>query len=275
MSPLYPLLFEPVYQDYIWGGQRIAATYGREIDLPVCAESWEISERAEGMSVVSNGPLAGTSLESLIDMHGEALLGQAGRFPLLIKIIDAAKTLSVQVHPNNDNAAQVNGEPKTEMWYILAADPEACVYLGTEEGVDANTFADAIKQGTVEELLHRIPVKAGDAVFVPGGTMHAIGAGCLLMEVQQNSNTTYRVYDWGRVGHDGQPRELHIDQALTVTQWDGPGALLDFRTLSDDDAALVQEVVRCPYFSMEDVALQGRLELDTASRFSHPVWCVR
>ena len=143
------------------------------------------------------------------------------------------------------------------------------MYLGTEEGVDANTFADAIKQGTVEELLHRIPVKAGDAVFVPGGTMHAIGAGCLLMEVQQNSNTTHRVYDWGRVGHDGQPRELHIDQALTVTQWDGPGALLDFRTLSDDDAALVQEVVRCPYFSMEDVALQGRLELDTAQAGFH------
>ena len=263
MSELYPLLFEPVYQDYIWGGTRIASAFGRDIDLPVCAESWEISERSEGMSVVSNGPLTGATLASLIDDHGEALLGASGRFPLLIKIIDAAKTLSVQVHPHNANAEQVNGEPKTEMWYILAADDDACVYLGTEDGVDGVAFRKAIDDGGVEPLLHRIPVKAGDAVFVPGGTMHAIGAGCLLMEVQQNSNTTYRVYDWGRVGHDGQPRELHIDQAMAVTEWTGPGLLLDFNTLSDTDSACVREVVRCPYFSMEEVQLRSELRLDT------------
>jgi len=228
-NKLYPLLFSPAYMPYIWGGRRIPKLYNRDVKMDICAESWEVSDRPEGMSVVSNGPMAGTSLHDLVQKYRDKLLGTRAlmgsentplAFPLLIKIIDAKQRLSLQVHPNDDNASLTGGEPKTEMWYILGADTGASIFAGLKPSVDKKQFEAAIKSSQLEELLNVIPAEEGQAIYVSGGRVHAIGAGCLLLEIQQNSNTTYRVYDWGRVGNDGKPRELHIAQALQVIDWE-------------------------------------------------------
>ena len=225
MSELYPLLFDPVYKDYLWGGDRIPRKYGRDVPPGVYAESWELSAHPEGMSRVANGPWRGRPLEDLASEYGAALLGTrvgAGPFPLLVKLIDSKDRLSVQVHPNDETAARYGGEAKTEMWYMLDADPGAGVFAGLGEGVDEAAFRRAIEETCFEDVLVRVPVEAGDAVFIPGGRVHAIDRGCLILEVQQSSNTTYRIHDWGRVGADGKPRELHIEEAVRVTSWNDP-----------------------------------------------------
>jgi len=255
MSSLYPILLEPVYQDYIWGGDRIAKQFGRDVKLPVCAESWEVADRPEGMSVVTNGPLAGQTLRELMETRRDELLG-AGfpghAFPLLVKILDARQRLSVQVHPSDAGAAHHGGEPKTEMWYVLDATEDAFVFAGLAPGTTRAAFAHAVEQQALEPLLRRIPVTRGDAVFVPGGTVHAIGEGCLLLEVQQNSNTVYRVYDWGRVGTDGQPRELHVEQAFEVIDWDADtNDKADAREISPEGGNRAWVIVECPHFRFE------------------------
>ena len=223
ISTPYPLILRPVYKDYIWGGSRISESYHRSNTPPVCAESWEVADRPEGMSVIVNGPLAGTTLHALVAEWGQKLVGThytAGPFPLLIKVIDAAKRLSLQVHPNNETAAIYGGEAKTECWYVLDAPSNAFMYAGFRSKITQRTFAEQLKTNAAESVLHAIPARKHNTVFIPGGRAHAIGEGCLLLEVQQNSNTTYRVYDWGRVGHDGKPRELHVEQAMNVINWD-------------------------------------------------------
>ncbi len=220
---IYPYLFAPIYKDYIWGGDRIRKNFGRRDTPDRCAESWEIADRPEGMSIVTNGPLKGQSLQQLVQTLQTDLLGPQHEgcqtFPLLIKIIDAREDLSVQVHPNDRNAHLTGGEPKTEMWYLLDATSDAIVYAGMQPGVKPETFQKAIQEGTVERLLASVPAKPGRTIFVPGGKVHAIGAGCLLLEIQQNSNTTYRVFDWNRIGTDGKSRELHLEQAMQVIDW--------------------------------------------------------
>ncbi len=220
---LYPLLFKPVYKDYIWGGHRIPELYNRETDQKICAESWEVSERPEGMSLVRNGPLTNKSLHDVVQMLGEDLLGTAckgSEFPLLIKIIDAKQRLSVQVHPDDNTATQFGGEAKTECWLTLTGDGDSSVFAGLKPGTNAETFKEALEAEELEKMLCEVPAVEGEAIYIPGGRVHAIAEGCLLLEVQQNSNTTYRVYDWGRIGHDGNPRELHIEQAFNVINWD-------------------------------------------------------
>ena len=222
MSSLYPLRFHPVYQCYLWGGEKIIRHYHRAAPPGRYAESWEISDRPEGMSVVANGERAGQTLADVIASWGADLVGRrvkGPRFPLLLKLIDAAQTLSVQVHPDDRAAAQFGGEAKTEMWYVLQADPGAFVYNGVVPGTDEAAFRAALAAGRVEALLRRVPVQPGQRIYVPGGRPHAIGGGGLLLEVQQNSNTTYRVYDWDRRGPDGRPRDLHVEQAMQVTRW--------------------------------------------------------
>lgn len=222
MQTSYPYRFHPVYQHYPWGGDRIARQFHRPALPFPCAESWEVSDRPEGMSVVANGPLAGRTLADLVREQGTALLGRraaGGCFPLLIKVLDARQTLSVQVHPDDESAARHGGEAKTEMWYVLQAEPGAFVYDGVCAGTTESSFRAALAAGEVEPLLRRVAVRPGQKVYVPGGRMHAIGAGCLLLEVQQRSNTTYRVFDWNRRGPDGKGRELHIEQAMRVTRW--------------------------------------------------------
>lgn len=224
MQPCVPIQFKPVYQSYLWGGRQLVARYDRQ-DAPgegPVAESWEVSDREDGMSVVSGGPWAGRTLRSLIAEHRDALLGPAcpsGAFPLLIKLIDARETLSVQVHPDDETARQGLGEAKSEAWYVLQAGPGAFVYRGLRAGVDPARAEQALGDGTLADYLERIPVTAGDFIYVPGGTVHAIGSGCLLLEVQQNSNTTYRIFDWNRTGPDGKPRALHLDEARKVIHW--------------------------------------------------------
>lgn len=220
---LYPLTFRPVYKDYIWGGSRIPKLFERELPESVYAESWEISAHPDGMSVVSDGEFSGRTLAELTLLLGRDLLGRrtpANEFPLLIKLIDAAQPLSVQVHPNERTAPLTGGDPKTEMWYFLEGCEDAEVYCGLNPGISRSQFEAALKAGTVGSLLRSVPARSGEAVFVPGGRVHAIGAGCMILEVQQSSNTTYRVYDWNRTGADGKPRELHVEQSLLSIDFD-------------------------------------------------------
>ena len=216
---LYPLIFEPIFKERVWGGRKLAELYGKKLppNVPI-GESWEISDRPGDVSRIANGPLAGKDLHWLVENHASELLGTAplhiGRFPLLIKILDAREKLSLQVHPPPEQATQLGGEPKTEMWYIADADPEAELYVGLKRGVTREEFEQKIKTGTVADCFHQIKAGPGDAMFLPSGRVHAIGAGLVIFEIQQNSDTTYRVFDWNRVGLDGKPRALHVEKSL-------------------------------------------------------------
>lgn len=261
-TDIYPLLFQPVYKDYLWGGQRLARCFGRRGVPPVCAESWEIADRPEGMSTVINGPLKGTPLHTLVTTLGPALVGAhgttGGAFPLLIKLIDAHRDLSVQVHPNDQDALRTGGEPKTEMWYILDATPSALIYAGLKPGVTPARFRKALEDQRLEtDALAAIPARPGRAFFVPGGRPHAIGAGCLLLEIQQNSNTTYRVYDWNRTDEMGHPRELHLEQAMQVIDW--AHAQPDARSpqpVPADGPNGQASILHCPFFNVDRIVLR-------------------
>ena len=217
---LYPLTFHPIFKERVWGGREMERLYQKK--LPAGApigESWEISDRPGDASVIANGPLAGKDLRWLMDNHRVELLGGAkpaaeNRFPLLCKILDAREKLSLQVHPPANKAAELGGEPKTEMWFIADAAPGAELFVGLKRGVTRAEFEKKVKTGEVAECFHRVPVQAGDAMFLPSGRVHAISDSLVIFEIQQNSDTTYRVFDWNRVGLDGRPRELHIAQSL-------------------------------------------------------------
>ena len=214
---LYPLTFRPIFKERVWGGRNLERLYKKEIPprVPI-GESWEITDRPEGVSVIANGPLAGKDLRWLMEHRRPALLGSeiSDRFPLLIKILDAQEKLSLQVHPPAALAARLGGEPKTEMWYIADAAPGAELYVGLRNGVTREQFEQGIQDGSVAGCVHTVSVKAGDAMFLPSGRVHAIGAGNVIFEIQQNSDTTYRVFDWNRTGLDGKPRELHVAPSL-------------------------------------------------------------
>jgi len=216
---LYPFTFRPIFKERVWGGRALERLYRKPLPPKVpIGESWEISDRSGDVSVIANGPLAGKDLRWLMEHHERELLGDAksanGRFPLLIKILDAQEKLSLQVHPPAHKAAELRGEPKTEAWYIADAAPGAELYVGLKRGVTRAQFEKKIQTGDVAECFHRVPVRAGDTMFLPSGRVHAIGAGLVIFEIQQNSDTTYRVFDWNRVGLDGKPRELHVEQSL-------------------------------------------------------------
>jgi mannose-6-phosphate isomerase len=225
MPTAYPLTFDPIFKERVWGGRRLFTGLGKAppSDSPSTpiGESWELVDlpTAQDQSRVTTGAWAGRSLGELVrSEHRAELMGpvalDGGHFPLLVKYIDASQTLSVQVHPGEEAAARLGGRAKAEAWYILAAEPGATIYLGLQPGTTAAQLRAALERGAVEELVLRVPARPGDLLPVPPGTVHAIGAGVLLAEVQQPSDTTYRVYDWGRVGLDGRPRELHVAQAL-------------------------------------------------------------
>ena len=251
----HPLLFRPVYRDCLWGGDRIARRYARA-DAPArCGESWEISAHPDGPSVVANGPFAGRDLPSLCAEFGPALLGTAcegRRFPLLFKIIDAHQPLSIQVHPSEQSAAALGGEPKTEMWHVLDAEEGARLVCGLRDCPGPRTLRDAIAAHRVPELLLECAVRPGDSLFVPGGTLHALGAGILVYEVQQSSNTTYRVYDWDRVDADGRSRELHVDKAVAAIDWRAPAQSVRRPAAEPDSAAGNRRwrLLRTDYFDL-------------------------
>jgi mannose-6-phosphate isomerase len=226
-----PLFLRPFLRPLVWGGTRLAYVFGKgTADAPI-AEAWELADREEGSSVVVGGPLDGASLTEVTRERGEALLGPAGvraswngRFPVLFKLIDAADRLSVQVHPGREDLPRLPGgtEPKDEAWLILDAAPGSVIYRGLRDGLGLPALEQALALGQVEHALHSFAPARGDVVHLPPGTLHAIGAGVLLAEVQQNSDTTYRVWDWGRPGTDGKMRPLHVPEALAVTRFGQP-----------------------------------------------------
>jgi mannose-6-phosphate isomerase len=273
VNTLYPLTFQPIFKDRIWGGRELERLYGKKIPAgqPI-GESWEISDRPGDASVIANGPLAGKNLRWLMENHAKEILGDAkpaaeGRFPLLCKILDAREKLSLQVHPPASKAKELNGEPKTEMWFIADAAPDASLYVGLKKGVTRAEFEKKITDGSVADCFHRIPVKAGDTMFLPSGRVHAIGDGLVIFEIQQNSDTTYRVFDWNRVGLDGKPRELHVAQSLASIDFNDfepklvpenyrQGPNFKFRQLVEDPLFNVQELV---FENVGSVTLAGQL----------------
>ena len=221
------LRFEPIYQERVWGGQALAAAFGRVLPAGrAIGESWEIVDRPEAQAVVRGGPYAGATLRNLIANHGREVMGPRWpgerAFPILVKWLDCRERLSLQVHPPADQAPALGGEPKTENWFIAEAAPEASLFVGLRQGVTRAEFERAVAAGTVERCVNRFPVTAGDSILVRSGTVHAIDAGNVILEIQQNSDTTYRVYDWGRTGLDGKPRQLHLRVALASILWGQP-----------------------------------------------------
>jgi mannose-6-phosphate isomerase len=213
-----PLLFEPIFMERIWGGRRLESEFGKKLPAQKrIGESWEIVDRPEAQSVVVSGPMRGKTLHDLWSQDRSEIFGElpdASRFPLLVKLLDAHEKLSLQVHPPEKVARKLGGEPKTEFWYVAAADPGAELYLGFRDSITRGQFGKAIRDGTAADHVHKVRVKKDDAAFLPAGRFHALGAGNLLIEIQQNSDTTYRVFDWNRVDDKGKGRQLHIDQAL-------------------------------------------------------------
>ncbi len=221
------LQFEPLYQQRVWGGSELGAAFGRKLPAgQVIGESWEIVDRPEAQSVVRGGEFAGRTLREVLSTRGREVMGPrwpaAKPFPILVKWLDCRERLSLQVHPPAEKAAALGGEPKTENWFIAAAAPGASLIVGLRRGVTREQFTRALDAGTLESCVNRFPVAAGESVLVRSGTVHAIDAGNLILEIQQNSDTTYRVYDWGRVGLDGKPRQLHRREALESIRWDQP-----------------------------------------------------
>ena len=259
---LYPLTFDPILKTRVWGGHEIERRYGKQPPpgVPI-GESWEISDRPGDTSVIANGPLAGKDLRWLMEQHATEILGSAkpaagNRFPLLCKILDAREKLSLQVHPPANQATEPGGEPKTEMWFIADAAPGAELYVGLKRGVTPAEFEHKIQDGSVAECFHRVPVRAGDAMFLPSGRVHAIGAGLVIFEIQQNSDTTYRVFDWNRVGLDGQPRELHVAQSLASIDFnDFEPALVPGRFTGDE--IKIRPLVNDPLFNVETVEMKS------------------
>lgn len=222
---LPPLTFRPLFKERVWGGTRLAEVFHKPLPPgAVIGESWEISDRPEGVSVVAEGPLAGRDLRWLMTQHSRELLGRDAapgeRFPWLIKLLDASDDLSLQVHPPAEKASTLNGEPKTELWYFADTRPGARIYVGLRQGVSREEFERRIADGTVAQCFHVHETKPGDVMFVPSGRVHALGGGNLVVEIQQNSDTTYRVFDWNRVGLDGQRRELHVEPSLASIDFD-------------------------------------------------------
>ena len=271
---LYPLLMQAPVKDYIWGGTRLREKYNKVSTADKLAESWELSCHPAGPSVIANGPAKGETLEQYLEKNGMELLGTKGKdcqnFPIMIKLIDAKDNLSVQVHPDDAYALKNEGElGKTEMWYIIDAEPGAELLYGVEKEITRQELADSLKNGTITEICHHAPVKKGDVFFIPAGTIHAIGKGILLAEVQENSNTTYRLYDYGRLGNDGKPRQLHVQQGTEVCSLK-PLPLVDKRqkaALSSDCTA--ELLVSCEYFNTYSIELSGANHLKADNESFH------
>lgn len=260
MSELYPLRFEPIFRRYIWGGRRLKT----ELNKPIgpeddYAESWEVVDHGEDQSIVAAGPAKGTSLGELVRERGEALFGRhhpQDRFPLLLKFLDARRTLSLQVHPNDQQAARLDPPDygKTECWLVLAAEPGSLIHAGLKPGVDRDSLAAAIREGTCADQLHRFEPRPGSCLFIPAGTVHALGEGLLVAELQQSSDTTFRLFDWNRVGADGKPRPLHVEQGLAVIDFErGP---VEPQSPQPTDRPGTERLVECEKFILDRLAIE-------------------
>ena len=252
----------PECKDYIWGGNKLKEKYGKQTDKSPCAESWELSFHKDGLTRLLGGK---TLAETLTGKELGENVKKFPFFPVLIKFIDAKENLSVQVHPSDEYALKnENSFGKTEMWYIVEAEQGAGIYLGFNCDVTKAEYERAIKENRLTELLNFYEVKAGDCYFIPSGTIHAIGKGCLICEIQQNSNLTYRVYDYGRKDKNGNERELHIDKALKVTN------LHKFEPITFEDC-----LGKCEYFSVQKYEIECEKQLSTNEKSFHCLTCVK
>lgn len=259
-----PFFLKAPIKDYIWGGTKLRTVFGKESDTERLAESWELSCHPDGECTISGGDFDGMKLSSFISEHPEAVgssFKSGESFPVLVKLIDAEKDLSVQVHPDNDYARKhENDSGKTEMWYVISADIGSELIYGFKEELTKEEFRQAIEDNTLMDKVNRVPVRQGDVFFIKPGTLHAIGKGILIAEIQQSSNVTYRVYDYGRLGADGKPRELHIEKALDVTNTvpAEPKSPVYGREL---DGVVTQLLADCEYFNVNRHRIIKELEL--------------
>lgn len=262
---MYPLLLKAPIKDYLWGGTRLIDEFGFKTDKEKAAEAWVLSCHKDGNSIVKNGEHAGKTLQEVLDVWGKEVLGAKAAgftyFPILIKLIDAKDRLSVQVHPDDEYALAHEGEyGKTEMWYVVDCDEGAQLIYGFNQDISQGEFLERINNNNLSPVCNYVPVKKGDVFFIEAGTMHAIGKGILIAEVQQNSNTTYRVSDYGRLGADGKPRQLHIKQAVEVTKTEVPA--MSYGNVGDVTLypfGTVRELAKCDYFTAELINLDGNV----------------
>lgn len=298
---LYPYKFTPVLQERVWGGNALEH-YGKSVPPGKhIGESWEISDRDEVQSVIANGPDKGKTLRQQIEAHGAQLLGtnvgrarspsgpsasdsaasstpQLTRFPLLVKLLDARERLSLQVHPTQALAAKLKGEPKTEMWYVLEAEQDAHLIAGLRRGVSGADFMRSLEgqkdAKPIIDYVHRFQVLPGDSFFVPSGRMHAIDAGVVLVEIQQNSDTTYRVYDWGRMGLDGKPRQLHTRESLVCIDFKDYEPKKQRPTVERRGVNGLWRLVECEYFHVHRLDLTNAWPDRTDGSSFHILTCV-
>ena len=263
------LKLKPVLKQAIWGGTRLKKSFNMETNLESVAEAWVLSAHRDGESTILNGEFEGLPLTKALERMGKDCLGTRGNdfsyFPILIKLIDARDKLSVQVHPDDEFALENEGEyGKTEMWYIVDCDEGAELYFGFKDKISKEEFKARIRDNTLTEVLNNVPVKKGDVFFIPSGTVHAIGAGILIAEIQQNSNTTYRIFDFGRVGADGKPRALHIEKALKTAVLDKPNPN---KPLADGVLA------ECDYFKVKLLNINGEAKINVDEKSFSSLLC--
>lgn len=264
------LKLKPTLKDYLWGGSRLKTEYKMETELEKVAEAWVLSTHKDGPSLVLNGSLKGKTLAEAVEAMGRECLGERGKafefFPILIKLIDAKDNLSVQVHPDDEYALKTEGEyGKTEMWYIVDCEEGATLYYGFKDKITKEEFRRRINDNTLTDVLNKVPVKKGDVFFIQSGTIHAIGSGILIAEIQQNSNTTYRVSDYGRLGADGKPRPLHIDKAVEVTTLDKP---------QNQENLPLGTLAKCKYFSVKLHNIDGETTINVDDKSFSSLLCL-
>ena len=266
MSKLSPVKLTPAFKDYLWGGTKLKEKYNKKSDLDIVAESWEMSCHKDGQSIVTTGEYNGKTLSEYVEILGKDALGKKAEkfsyFPLLIKFIDAKDNLSIQVHPADEYALRVEGEyGKTEMWYVLEAEEGAYLYYGFNRDITKEEFAERIKNNTILEVLNKVNVKSGDVFFIDAGTVHAIGAGLMICEIQQNSNTTYRVYDYDRRDKEGNARPLHVEKAIEVSKLTKAPELKK----AENDV-----LASCEYFTVKKAMVNGEkvVKIDESSFIS-------
>lgn len=274
-----PLRLHPCYKEALWGGSRLKKEYGKNDAPEVTAESWELAVHADGMSTVAGGPLRGKTLQELGNADKNGFWGTdcpRHSFPILVKIIDAAKDLSIQVHPSDKTALPERGEQgKAEMWYIMDCTPRASIYFGFSRRVTPEEVLRRAEDGSICEILNRVPVKKGDVFYIMPGTIHAIGAGIVVAEIQQNSNTTFRVYDFKRLGKDGKPRQLHLERAMSVLNCE---PLIPSECRANSAAAFpgftASEMFSCRYFKAYKLDIRTEMSLYCDGRSFQHVLCV-
>ena len=270
---MYPLLLKPTVKDYLWGGTKLKTDYGYETDKEIAAEAWVFSCHKDGENIILNGDMKGKTLSEVLKLWGTPAIGERAAefsdFPILIKLIDAKQKLSVQVHPNDEYALKNEGEfGKTEMWYVVDCDEGAELIYGFEHEISKEEFRRRIEDNTLTEVCNFVPVHKGDVFFISAGTLHAIGEGILIAEVQQNSNSTYRVSDYGRLGADGKPRELHVEKAIDVTKCEKPsvpyGQVGDVTEKGSDKC---RKLASCELFTTELISLKEKIKILNGESF--------